>query len=147
MEGDMAQSARAAQYIQFLSTPSHGGRRGMPGTTTSSKRQFLSTPSHGGRQLTLPAGPLFDIFLSTPSHGGRLCYRRGYLYPDHFYPRPHMEGDSRDTGFLVPHYYFYPRPHMEGDIIGHILCTPFFDFYPRPHMEGDLSATSQVSKR
>ena len=32
-----------------------------------------------------------------------------------FYPRPHMEGDSRKAQRLAPALYFYPRPHMEGD--------------------------------
>ena len=57
--------------------------------------QFLPTPSHGGRQAPAIVQALRTAFLPTPSHGGR--HRRRWIRRifRHFYPRPHMEGDSK----------------------------------------------------
>ena len=55
----------------------------------------------------------------------------------HFYPRPHMEGDSSRICLDMSFPNFYPRPHMEGDTRCCWYRTASTNFYPRPHMEGD----------
>ena len=124
-------------YLAFLPTPSHGGRRIFLLLSETHSR-FLPTPSHGGRPPSRVVYQGFIQFLPTPSHGGRLLCR--YVWVKrllNFYPRPHMEGDPefvclcngftisthaltwRATGCLrltgLTTIYFYPRPHMEGD--------------------------------
>ena len=64
-------------------------------TSSSITKAFLPTPSHGGRPRILLGERKDGEFLPTPSHGGRqaqfiLTYEKEY-----FYPRPHMEGDSK----------------------------------------------------
>ena len=68
----------------------------------------------------------------------------GQHYPmadkrNHFYPRPHMEGDPVmrcDVGGLAG---FLPTPSHGGRRTGHLCGGHLADdhFYPRPHMEGD----------
>ena len=89
------------------------------------------------------------------------------IFPQDFYPRPHMEGDKNPGRSVPPGSDFYPRPHMEGDVqtknkevkIMIFLPTPShggrpgipfgwaggIHFYPRPHMEGDVVARGAVT--
>ena len=39
------------------------------------------------------------------------------IFPQDFYPRPHMEGDKNPGRSVPPGSDFYPRPHMEGDAL------------------------------
>ena len=65
----------------------------------------------------------------------------------HFYPRPHMEGDSPGGPLPPLAADFYPRPHMEGDSSSGRASTKQWNFYPRPHMEGDAGEILFVEKQ
>ena len=58
-------------------------------------QRFLPTPSHGGRLLVCLQYHRPYRFLPTPSHGGRPRPAPATSSTDNFYPRPHMEGDSK----------------------------------------------------
>ena len=78
----------------FLPTPSHGGRQFVV-HLLQILVEFLPTPSHGGRPLAPPFPPMGLQFLPTPSHGGRRARLQILSFSYYFYPRPHMEGDSK----------------------------------------------------
>ena len=90
--------------------------------------------------------------------------------PVDFYPRPHMEGDSRNPKPICRWRWisihaltwratlakesdsndrqnFYPRPRVEGDAKRTCIGIPFFNFYPRPRVEGDFSSVASASSR
>ena len=122
-------------YIQFLPTPSHGGRLSVKGEVEIEEdfyprphmegdfcagiisfTNFISThaltwrATHRGR---FPA-PAFAQFLPTPSHGGRhesLCTDFDY---ENFYPRPHMEGDRQAAQIIGFDVIFLPTPSHGG---------------------------------
>ena len=123
--------------LEFLPTPSHGGRLCSIILEWSGKILFLPTPSHGGRR----------VLLQTPS----------VPYKD-FYPRPHMEGDAgQNGGVLSPDISthaltwratkprslriffqaFLPTPSHGGRHLRQAPGSIARYFYPRPHMEGD----------
>ena len=50
-----------------------------------------------------------------------------------------MEGDGQSWGIIRLGNHFYPRPHMEGDRGREWRAgQAVYNFYPRPHMEGDV---------
>ena len=127
-------AAVSATYLQFQSTPAHGGRPGTPrlqnhvksfnprphmaGDTFVSDqfaethvsihaRTWRATAGHGGWR----GGALFQ---STPAHGGRRWTASASMYPC-FNPRPHMAGDAKGFAVWPPVHCFNPRPHMAGD--------------------------------
>ena len=56
----------------------------------------ISTHALTWRATFAPAfAPCKALFLPTPSHGGRRVLRRFWSSSPNFYPRPHMEGDSK----------------------------------------------------
>ena len=123
--------------------------------------QFLPTPSHGGRRYGVHKIDKATNFYPRPHMEGDRARVKLRMSARHFYPRPHMEGDdtvsppdqlkaaisthaltwraTRSAAFFDNcQLYFYPRPHMEGDA-SHGIDFPFVvHFYPRPHMEGDF---------
>ena len=95
MEGDIVIPTSSIRCKQFLPTPSHGGRHELHSWKRAGAK-FLPTPSHGGRHRLLRRLRGARGFLPTPSHGGRLFSSASSAsLRVNFYPRPHMEGDSK----------------------------------------------------
>ena len=94
MEGDITCAGGYTKTVNFYPRPH------MEGDIQSSTRdiidgQFLPTPSHGGRPVLETASDFQIAFLPTPSHGGRHYLCQQTKMKGDFYPRPHMEGDSK----------------------------------------------------
>ena len=69
---------------------------GDPGREKSADYTKISTHALTWRATKRhPPPPHAKIFLPTPSHGGRLKYTPRQPNDKYFYPRPHMEGDSK----------------------------------------------------
>ena len=113
-----AQLAHAA--LQFLPTPSHGGRRA-PAITALPLTAFLPTPSHGGRRHLDMIYDAIEEFLPTPSHGGRQIANEFPVPDDEFLPTPSHGGRLHTSRHTAGSTHFYPRPHMEGDGVHLVL--------------------------
>ena len=93
MEGDAA--AINTWKDKMISTHALTWRATRDSACTSIVDIFLPTPSHGGRRQLRHDGIKWSRFLPTPSHGGRPVAGSAKPQRRHFYPRPHMEGDSK----------------------------------------------------
>ena len=142
MEGDIAISVQGLELLEFLPTPSHGGRLlYLKGGHLEAEisTHALTWRATSGCQIKMSK----CLFLPTPSHGGRRDLLFRAKRSADFYPRPHMEGDiwseySQYTLPLTRTIYFTPRPPMAGHDCFKRCYSGSLDFYPRPHMEGDI---------
>ena len=146
MEGDGVTVAMPSRQTEFLSTPSHGGRRYRDGRfyryneisihalTWRATTVAMALDLDWGISIhaltwraTGSVGSVNVIvrFLSTPSHGGRPFHQ-------HFNSSSHTISIHaltwRATGGVLPG------------------CKGFFDFYPRPHMEGDRTVLTRYQR-
>ena len=157
MEGDAA--AINTWKDKMISTHALTWRATRDSACTSIVDIFLPTPSHGGRRQLRHDGIKWSRFLPTPSHGGRPVAGSAKPQRRHFYPRPHMEGDStparvRPWMRISTHALTWRATEQRAAesvrryISTHALTWRATEtsakgtarckhFYPRPHMEGD----------
>ena len=120
----------------FYPRPHMEGDR-IPLHNLSAGIQFLPTPSHGGRPLVLPT--TWTTFrISTHALTWRATPIRDWVESEieNFYPRPHMEGDTFNLSISLIACYFYPRPHMEGDQRNFVRAAQEKQFLPTPSHGG-----------
>ena len=109
------------RFVQFLPTPSHGGRLSQA-QYDALQRDFYPRPHMEGDQF-----PAFNIDAKA-----------------NFYPRPHMEGDAKLQSSTVINPKFLPTPSHGGRLALHKVRPLLLHFYPRPHMEGDPASSDKI---
>ena len=139
MEGDLHHSYQRRQFRHFYPRP-HMEGDGYTKTVKGISLEFLPTPSHGGRLLPVQprnrAGGNFyprphmegDCFLvthlqfsgiSTHALTWRATWRLIWACRStSFLPTPSHGGRRSLLLLRFSSSYFYPRPHMEGDLAG-----------------------------
>ena len=118
MEGDGYTKTVKGISLEFLPTPSHGGRLRAPRRASGWGDRFLPTPSHGGRRgMSTWRLSLTPKFLPTPSHGGRPPIVTPGTPGHNFYPRPHMEGDIGIAADEPKRFGFLPTPSHGGRLL------------------------------